>query len=189
MVTTAMKFKDSCFLEEKLWQPRQHIKKQRHNFANKGLSSPSYHFSSSHVRMWELDHKESRTPKNWCFLTVVLQKTLESPLDSKEIKPLNPKGNHSWIFIRRTDAEAEAPIFWPSDTENWLIRKDPAAGKDWSLEEKETAEDEMVHGSPTRWSWFWTSSRSWWWSRKFVMLQSLGWQRVKHDWVTELLWI
>ena len=110
-------------------QPRQHIKKQRHYFANKGPSSQSYGFSSSHVWMWELDYKESWALKNWCFWTVVLEKILESPLDSKEIKPVNPKGNQSWIFIWRTDAEA--PIFWPPDVKNWLLGKDPEAGKDW----------------------------------------------------------
>ena len=94
--------------------------------------------------MWELDHKEGQVSKNWCFWTVVLEKTLESPLDSKEIQPVNPKGNQSWIFIGRTDAEAEAPIFWPPDVKSWLIRKDPDAGKDWKWEEKSTAEDEMV---------------------------------------------
>jgi len=112
-------------------QPRQHIIKLRHYFANKGLSSQSYSFSSSHVWMWELDYKESWTLKNWCFWTVVLEKTLESPLACKEIQPVQPKGNQSWIFIGRTDAEAEAPILWPPDVKNWLIGKDPDAGKDW----------------------------------------------------------
>ena len=121
-------------------QPRQHIKKQRHYFANKGPSSQSYGFSSSHVWMWNLDHKESWAPKNWCFWTEVLEKILESSLDCKEIKPLNPKGNQPWIFIGRT--EAEAPILWPHDANNWLIRKDPHAGKDWRQEEM--TEDEMV---------------------------------------------
>ena len=112
-------------------QPRQHIKKQRHYFANKGPSSQSYGFSSSHVWMWELDYKESWVPKNWCFWTVVLEKTLLSPLDCKEIQPVHPKGNQSWIFIGRTDAKAEAPILWPPDAKNWLTGKDPDAGKDW----------------------------------------------------------
>ena len=94
-------------------QPRQHIKKQKHYFADKGPSRQSYSFSRSHVWMWELDHKESLVPKNWCFWTVVLEKTLESPLDFKEIQPVPPKGNQSWIFIGKTDAEAETPIFWP----------------------------------------------------------------------------
>ena len=103
-------WKDWCWS----WnQPRQHIKKQRHYFANKGPSSQSYGLSSSHIQMWQLDHKEGWAPKNWCFQTVVLVKTIESPLDSKEIKPVNPKGNQSWMFIGRTDAEAEAPILWP----------------------------------------------------------------------------
>ena len=101
-------------------------------------------FSSSHVWMWELDHKESWVLKNWWFWTVVLEKTLESPLDCKEIKPVHPKGNQSWLFIRRTDAEAETPILWPPDAKNWLIGKDPDAGKDWRQEEKGTTEDEMV---------------------------------------------
>ena len=117
---------------------------QRHYFINKGPSSQSYGFSSSHVWMWELYHEESWAPKNWCFWTTVLEKTLESPLDCKEIKPVNPKGNQSWIFTGRTSAEAEAPILWPPDTKSRLIGKDPDAGKDWSWEEKETIEDEMV---------------------------------------------
>ena len=125
-------------------QPRQHIKKQRHYFANKGLSSQSYGFSSSHVWMWELDHKESWALKNWCFWTVVLEKALASPLHGKEIQPVYPKGNQSLIFTGRTDAEAETPIFWPPDAKNWLIRKDPNAGKDWRQEQKGTTEDEMV---------------------------------------------
>ena len=125
-------------------QPRQHIKKQRHYFADKGLSSQSCGFSSSHVWMWELDYKESWTLKNWCFWTVVLEKTLESPLDCKEIQPVNPKGSQSWIFIGRVDAEAETPILWPPDAKNWLIWKDLDAGKNWRQEEKGTIEDEMV---------------------------------------------
>ena len=108
------------------------------------LSSQSYGFSSSHVWMWELDYKESWVPKNWCFWTVVLEKTLESPLDCKEIQPVHPKENQSWIFIGRTDAEAETPILWPPDMKNWLIWKDPDAGKDWRWEEKGRTEDEIV---------------------------------------------
>ena len=110
-------------------QPGQHIKKQRHYFADKGPSSLSYGFFSSPVWMSELDHKESWVPKSWCFWTVVLEKTLESPLDSKEIKPVTPKGNESWIFIGKTDAEAEAPIIWPSDVKSQLIRKAPDVGE------------------------------------------------------------
>ena len=104
-------------------KPRQHFRKQRHYFANKSLSSQSCGFSSNHVWMWELDHKESRAPKNWCFWTVVLKKTLESPLSCKEIKPVHPKGDQSWVFIGRTDAEAEAPIHWPPDVKSWLTKK------------------------------------------------------------------
>ena len=115
-------------------KPRQCIKKQRHHFSDKCPYSQSYGFSSSHVEMWELDHKEGWAPKNWCFWTVVLEKTLESPLDWKEIKPVNPKGNQCWIFIGRTDAEAEAPIIWPPDGKSWLTGKDPDAGKDWRQE-------------------------------------------------------
>ena len=108
-------------------QPRQHIRKQRHYLANKGLSSQSCSSSSSHVWMWELDHKEGCTPKNWCFWTVVLEKTLESPLDGKEIQPIHPKGNQSCMFMRRTDAETEGPTLWPPEPKSWLIRKDPNA--------------------------------------------------------------
>ena len=125
-------------------QPRQHIKKQRHYFANKCLSSESCGFSSSHVWMWELNYKESWVPKNWCFWTVLLEKILESPLNCKEIQPVNSKENQSWIFIGRTDAEAEAPILWPPDAKSLFIGKDPDAGKDWGQEEKGTTEDEMV---------------------------------------------
>ena len=125
-------------------QPRQHIKKQRHCFTNKCLSIQSYGFSSSHVWMWELDYEESWAPKNWCFWTVVLEKTLESPLDCKEIQLVHPKGNQPWIFIGRTDAEAETLILWPPDTKNWLTGKDPDAGEDWRQEEKGSTEDEMV---------------------------------------------
>ena len=120
------------------------VLKSRHYFANKDLSNQSYGFSSSHVWMLELDHKESWALMSWCFWTVVLDKTFESPLDCKEIKQVHPKGNQSWIFTGRTDAEAETSILWPSDAKNWLIRKDPDAGKDWRQEEKGMTEDEMV---------------------------------------------
>ena len=111
---------------------------------DKDPSSQSYGSSSSHVWMWELDHKESWAPKNWCFWTVVLEKTLESPLNCKEIQPIKPKGNQSWIFFEWTDVEAETPILWPPNVKNWLLGKDPDAGKDWRWEEKGTTEDEMV---------------------------------------------
>ena len=107
-------------------------------------SSQSYGFSSSHVWMWELDHKEGWVLKNWCFWTMVLEKTLESPLHCEKIQPVNPKGNQSWMFIGRTDVEAETPILWPPDVKNRLLGKDPDAGKDWRQEEKGTTEDEMV---------------------------------------------
>ena len=125
-------------------KPRQPIKNQRHYFANKGPTSQSYGFSSSHVWMWELDHKEGWAPKNWCFQTVVLERTLENPLDSKEIKLVNPKGNQPWIFIERTDAEADAPFLWPPDAESQFTGEDPDAGKEWRQEEKGTTEDKIV---------------------------------------------
>ena len=121
---------------------RQHIKKQRHYFADWGPSSQSYGFSTSHVWMWELDHKEGWALNNWCFWTVVLEKTLETPFDSKEMKPVNCKGNQPWIFIGMTDAEA--PILRPPDAKNWIIGKDSDAGNDWRQGEKGVTEDEMV---------------------------------------------
>ena len=144
MVTAAMKLKMLAPWKKSYDQPRQHIQKQRHYFANQGLSSQGYGFSCSHVWMLDLDCKESWAPKNWCFWTVVLDKTLESPLDGKEIQPVHPKGNQSRIFIGRTDAEAETPILWPPDMKDWLIGKDPDAGKDRRREEMGTTEDEMV---------------------------------------------
>ena len=143
MVTAAMKLKDACPWKTSYGQPRQPIKKQRHYFPNKVLSSQSYGFSRSHVWMWQLDYEESWAPKNWYFWTVVLEKTLESPLDYKEIKLVNTKGNQSWIFTRRTDAKTEAPILWPPNVKSWLIRKDSDAGKGWRPK-KGVAEDEMV---------------------------------------------
>ena len=130
MVIAAMKLKAPCSLEENYDQPRQHIIKQIYYFAGKGLSSQSYGFSSSHVWTWELDHKESWALKNRCFWIVVLEKTPECPLDCKEMKPVHSKGNQPWIFIGRTDAEAETPILHPLEGMNWLIGKDPDAGKD-----------------------------------------------------------
>ena len=107
-------------------------------------TSQGYVFSSGHVWMWELDYKENWVPKNWCFWTVVLEKTFESPLDCREIQPVHPKGDQPWVFIGRTDVEAETPILSPPDAKSWLIWKDPGAGKDWGQEEKGTTEDEMV---------------------------------------------
>ena len=143
-VTAAMKLKDASFLGESNDQPKQHIKKQKHYFADKSPSSQSYGFSSNHVWMWELDHKEGWALKNWCFWTVVLEKTLKSPLDCKKIKPVNPKGNQSWILIGRTNAEAETLILRPPDVNCWLTGKDPDAGKDWRQKEMETAKDKMI---------------------------------------------
>ena len=132
-----------CLLFGSYDQPRQHIKKQRHYFDDKGPSSQSYGVSSSHIWMWELDYKESWALKNWCFWTMELEKTLESPLDCKEIQPAHPKGNQSWIVIERPDAEAEAPILWPPDVKEWLTGKDPDAGNDQGGVGGAT-EDEMV---------------------------------------------
>ena len=124
-----MKLKDVCYLEEKLWKLRKCIKKQRHYSADKDLYNQSYGFSSSHVCIWDLDHKESWVLKNWCFWTVVLEQTLKRPLDYGKIKPVNPKGNQCWVFIGRTDAEAEAPIFGLPDVKSWLTRKTLILGK------------------------------------------------------------
>ena len=166
-------------------QPRYHIQKQRHYFANKGLSS--YGFSSGHVWMWELDCEESWGPKNWCFWTVVL-KTLESPLDCKKIQPVHPKGYQSWVFIGRTDVEAETPVLWPPHAKSWLIGKDSDAGRDWGHEEKGMTEDEMAGWHPTRWTWVWANSRSWWQTGRPGVLRFMGLQRVWQDWGTELNW-
>ena len=140
--------------------------------------------------MWELDHKESWTLKNWCFLTVELEQTLESPLNCKEIKPVNPQGNQSWIVIGRIDAKAEAPTPWPVDAKNWFIGKDPNPGKDWRQEERGRTKDKMVGWSNTNSMdmSLYASSGSWRWTGKPGMLQSMGSQKVRHDWVTELNW-
>ena len=156
------------------YKPRQHIQKQKYYFTNKGLYSQSYGFSSSHVWMWELDHKEGWALKNQWFWTVVLEKTLESPLDCKEIKPVNPKGNKSWIFIRKTDVEAETPILWPPDAKSWLLCKNPDAGGE--------GDDKGWDGwmaSLTQWTSVWASSGSQQGSLR--VLQSMGLQRVEHD--------
>ena len=144
MVTAAMKLKDTYSLKESYDQSGQHIKKQRHYFVNKGPSSQGYGFSSGHVWMWKLGYKESWVLKNWCFWTVVLEKTLDSPLDSKDIQPVHPKGDQYWVYIGRTDVKAKTPILWPPDVKSWLIWKDPGAGKDWRQEDKGTTEDEVV---------------------------------------------
>ena len=168
---------------------RQHIKKQRYYFANKSPSSQSYGFSSGHVWMWELDYKESSALKYWWFWTVVLEKTLESPLDCKEIQPVHPIGNRSWIIIGRTDAEAEAPLLWPPDAKNWHIWKDLDAGKDWRWEEKGTRENEIpgwhhwIDGHEFEQALGVGDGQG---DLACFALQSMGSQRVRHDWVTEL---
>ena len=137
--------KRHLLLQRKVMTNLESILKSRDiNLPTKVCLVKALFFSSSHVWMWELDFKESWASKNWCFWTEVLEKTLESPLDSKEIQPVHPRGNQSWIFIGRTDAEAETPILWPPDVKNWLIWKDPDAGNNWRREEKGTTEDEMV---------------------------------------------
>ena len=140
--------------------------------------------------MWELDHKEGWALKNWCFRTVVLEKTLESLLDYKEIKPVNLEGNQLWILFGKTstsawDAKAEAPILWPPDAKSWLIGKDPDAGKDWRQEEKRVTEDEMVGWHQPWWMWVWANSGRWWRTGKPSMLPSMGSQRDGHDSITE----
>ena len=137
--------------------------------------------------MWELDCEEGRAPKNWCFWTVVLEKTLEGPLDCKEIQPLHSEGDQSWVFFGRNDAKAETPILWPPHVKGWLIGKDSDAGRDWGQEEKGTTEDEMAGWH--RWTWVWVNSGSWWWTGKLGVLQSMGSQWVRNDWATELNWI
>ena len=167
-------------------QPRQHIKKQRHYFANKGPSIQSYGFSSSRIWMWELDCKGGWEPKNWCFWIVVLEKTLESSLDSKEINPVNPKGTQSWLFIGRTDAEAEAPILWPPDAKSWLIRKDPDVGKRLKAGGEGDNKDEMV-------GWHhWLNGREFEqvpgdgeWQRSLAYCSPWDHRESRRDWATE----
>ena len=163
------------------------ILKSRHYFVNKGPSSQGYGFTSGHVWMWELDYKESWVPNNWCFGTVVLEKTPESPLDCKEIQLVHPKGDQSWVFIGRANVEAETPILWPPDAKSWLIGKDPDAGKDWKQEEKGTTEDEMVgwHHWLSRHEFGWTlgvgdgqrglACCSSWGCKESDMIEQLNW--------------
>ena len=174
-----MKSKDTPW-KESYDQPRQHIKKQRHYFVNKGQG---YGFSSSHVWMWELDYTESWVPKNWCFWTVVLEKTLESPLDGKEIQPVHSKGDQSWVFIGRTDVEAEAPILWPPDNKELTHWK-----RSWCWERLKAGGE----GDDREWdgwmAWVWVDSRSWWWTGRPGVLQFMGSKRVGRDWATGLNW-
>ena len=169
-------------------QFRQHIKKQRHYFANKGLSSQGYSFSSGHVWMWELDYKESWVAKNWCFWTGVLEKTLESPLDCKEIQPVHPNGDQSWVFIGRTDVEAETPILWHVMQRADSLEKTLMLGKIEGRGEGDNRGWAGWMASPTRWTWVWVDSGSWWWTGRPGVLQFMGLQRVGHDWATELNW-
>ena len=163
-------------------QPRQHVQKQRHYFANKGPSSQGYGFSSGHIWMWELDCKESWVQKNWCFWTVVLEKTLESPLDCKEIQPVNPKGNQSWIFIGKTDVEAETPMLWPSDGQKKLTH----LKRPWCWERLKAGgqgDDRGWDGwmaALTQWTWVWVNSRSWWWKGGLACCSPWG-HKVGHD--------
>ena len=170
MVTAAMKFKDTCFLEENYDQPRQHIKSQKHCFANKDMYSQIYGFSCSHVRMWELDHKKSWVPKNWCFWTVLLERTLKSPLDCKEIKWVNPKRNQSWIFIGlilKWKLQYSGHLMWGTDSleKTLMLRKIAGRrrGNRWW---------DGWMASLTQWTWVWASSQSWWWIRKPHVLWS-----------------
>ena len=157
------------------------MKKQRYHFADRSASSQSYGLSSSHVWTWNLDHKEGRALKKWCFWTVVQEKTLESPLDSKEIKSFNLKGNQPWTLIGRTDAEVETSIFCSSEENSWLIRKVLEAGKDWGQKEMRVLVDEMVDDI----TYAMDMNLRWWGTERPGVLQSMGSQRVGHDRVTE----
>ena len=156
------------------------------DIVNKGLSRQGCGFSSGHVWMWDSNYKESWVPKNWSFWTVVLEKTPESPLDCKEIQPVPPKRDQSWVFIGRTDVEAETPILWPPDEKSWLIWKDPDAGKDWGQEEKGMTEDEMVgwHHQHNGHGFGWTLGVGD--GQGGLACGIYGVQRVRHDWATEL---
>ena len=165
------------------------LKSRELTLPKKDPSSQGYAFSSGYVWMWELDYKESWALKNWCFWTVVLEKILENPLDCKEIQPVHPKGNQSWMFIGRTDAEAQTPIVWPLDGKSWLIWK-----KTWCWERLKAGGEGHDRGwngwmaSPTQWTQVWVNSRSWWWTGRPGMLQFMGSQRVGHNWVSKLNW-
>jgi len=169
-------------------KPRWHIKKQRHYFANKGQWSQGYGSSTSHVWMWELDHKEAWAPKTGHFWTVMLDKTLESPLDWKEIQPVNPKGNQPWIFSGRTDAEC--PILWPPDGKSQLIGKKkktnkPDTGNYWRQEQKVWQRTRWLDGISNPTERVWASFGKWWWTGKPGILKFIGSQGVRHDWETE----
>ena len=159
-----------------------------HYFANKGPSSQGYGFSNGHVWMWELDCEEGWAPKNWCFWTVVLEKVLESPLDCKEIQPVHSKGDQSWVFIERNDAKAETPVLW---LPQWRV---DSLERPWCWEGLRAGGEGDARGwdgwmaSPTRWTWVWVNSGSWWWTGRPGLLRFMGSQRVRHHWATELNW-
>ena len=139
--------------------------------------------------MWELDCEESWAPKNWCFWTVVLEKTLESPLDCKEIQPVHPKGDQFWVFFGRTDVKAETPVLWPPHVKSWFIGKDSDAGRDWGQEKGDDRGWNGWMASPTWWTWVWVNSGSWWWTGRPGVLQFTGLQRVGHDWTALMGWL
>ena len=183
-----MKLKDSYSLEEKLWQLRYHIKKQRYYFANKGPSSQGYGFSSGHIWMWELDCEESWVPKKWCFWTVVLEKTLESPLDCKEIQPVHPEGDQSWCSLEGLMLNLKLQYFghlmWRVDSLKRLWFWEGL----WAGEVDDRGWDGWM-ASPTWWTWVWVNSGNWWWTGRPGVLRFMGSQRVWHDWATELNWL
>ena len=168
------------FLGRKVMTNLDSMLKSRTLLCQQRPSSQGYGFSSSHVRMWELDYKESWMPKNWCFWTVVLEKILESHLDCKEIQPVHPQGDQSWVFIAKTDVEAETPIFWPPDAKSWL--------RPWCWERGEGDDRGWDGWMAIHWTWVWVNSGSWWWTGRPGVLQFVGSQRVVHDWATELNW-
>ena len=185
-----MKLKDTCSLEGKVMAHQDSILKSRDVTLSTKVHLVKTGFSSSHVWMWVLDYKESWVPKNWCFWTVVLEKTLESPLACKEVKPVNPKGNQSWLFIGRTDAEAETLTSnlttWCEELTYWK--------RPWWWERLKAGGEGDERGwagwmaSLTQWTWVWVNSGCWWWTGMPGMLQSMGLQRAGHDWATELNW-
>ena len=157
--------------------------------ANKGPSSQGYGFSCGHVWMWELDCEEGWVPKNWCFWTVVLEKTLESPLDCKEIQPVHSEGDQPWDFFGENDAKAETPVLWLPHAKSWLIWKDPDARRDLGVgREGDNRGWDGWMASLTRWTWVWVNSGSWWWTGRPGVLRFMGSQRVRHDWAIELNW-